>query len=53
MIKKYFDKKVILFFISLIFMTKNIFAISFNYDEVYISNFLENQLFFRFLKNNC
>ena len=44
MIKKYFDKKVILFFISLIFMTKNIFAISFNYDEVYISNFLENQL---------
>lgn len=44
MIKKYFDKKVILFFISLIFMTKNIFAISFNYDEVYISNFIESQI---------
>ena len=44
MIKKLIDKKIIFFSILLFFVTQNIFAISTDFDEVYISNFLENQL---------
>ena len=45
MIKKVIDKKIIFVYIFLFFVTQNIFAISSDFDEVYISNFLENQLF--------
>lgn len=44
MIKKLIDKKIIFVSILLFFVTQNIFAISSDFDEVYISNFLENQL---------
>ena len=44
MIKKVIDKKIIFVYIFLFFVTQNIFAISSDFDEVYISNFLENQL---------
>jgi hypothetical protein len=44
MIKKLIDKKIIFVSILLFFVTQNIFAIYSDFDEVYISNFLENQL---------
>ena len=44
MIKKLIDKKIIFVSILLFFVTQNIFAMSSDFDEVYISNLLENQL---------
>ena len=45
MIKKYLYKISIYFFFILFFTSQNIFAISSDFDEMYISNFLESQLF--------
>ena len=45
MIKKYFYKTSIYFFFILFFTSQNIFAISSDFDEMNISNFLESQLF--------
>ena len=45
MIKKYLYKTSIYFFFILFFSSKNVFAISSDFDEMYISNFLESQLF--------
>lgn len=44
MIKKVIGKKFQIILIVLFLLSKNIFAISSDFDEVYISNFLENQL---------
>ena len=45
MIKKCLCKISIYFFFVLFFTSQNVFAISSDFDEMYISNFLESQLF--------
>ncbi len=44
MIKKYSVKNKFLFFIILFLIYQNVFAVNSNFDEVYISNFIESQL---------